>query len=120
MSQAHADGPSDGHSDARQENTALLPSDEASAILDNLNPARFRPYSRILVVLLFILLLVYVTLTALMVTGYLERRTFDIDKIGLVSTVSITFKAGRFRKVCLDITTDAHSSLSQCLRPLPF
>jgi hypothetical protein len=119
MSQAHADRPSDGRGDDRHEDTALLPSDEASAILDDLNPARFRPYSRILVVLLFILLYVYITLTALLVTGYLERRTFDIDKIGLVSTVRITFHAGRFRKVYLDMTTDTHSSLSQCLRPLP-
>jgi hypothetical protein len=87
MVQAHADRPSDNLGDTHE---TLLPSTEAtgSVVLDNLNPRRFRPYSRLLVVLLFILLYVYISLVVLMITGYLDRRTFDIDKIGLVSTVS--------------------------------
>ena len=72
----------------------FLPSKEATNVIhDNPgNPARFRPYARRLVVLLVVLLYVYVSFLALRITGYLDRRTFDIDKVGPVSTVGILLK----------------------------
>lgn len=88
MAQPRTDGSSEGHSDTLHEDT-YLHSTEASATLDSSNSTKFRPYSQLLAALLFILLYVYITLIALMVTGYLDHRTFDIDNIGLVSTVSI-------------------------------
>lgn len=103
MAQAGTNRRPDSFDDAPNDRQAFLSS------TDNLNPARFGSYSRLLVVLLFILLYVLVTLLALMLTGYLNNRTFNIDKIGLVSTVSAVNNPGGFRRNLLGCDYNAHS-----------